>query len=158
MSAACSGGGRSFSGAARAALADVIDGAELQVAVDRTAQYARIASEKQSDRPGDGDTWSELSRTFCALAEVKAVLLGEDTTELIRDALACHPGYAGFRAPACLTLAESIEICGVDPSLRERSLQQAHKAALSILNPRFCVQTLSRVSALDREWWSLVEE
>ena len=151
---ACSGGGRAFSGALDATLKAVSDRDGFPGAFDNAVIAARNESQKQSGMRGDSDTWSELLRTFCALAEVKAVLFGEDAAELIEDARACHTGYAGFRAPACLTLAESVEICGVDPTWKDQALHEAYNAAQNILNPDFCLRTLSRVSALDREWWS----
>lgn len=153
VSAACSDGGRSFSGAVRTALADITGGVDLEVAVRRAVDDTRSDSKKQSGMRGDSDTWGELLRTFCALAEITALLLKEDATDLIRDALDCHPGYAGFRAPACLTLAESIDICGIDPSQKDEALEEARRAAQNILNPVFCSRTLSRVSALRWEWW-----
>ncbi len=153
ISAACSGGGRAFSGAVHAAFANVTDRTELRVAIEQAVDEARNVAQKQSREPGKSDTWSELLRTFCALAEVKAVLIGDDATDLIHDALACHSGYAGFRAPACLTLVESIDICGANSALKDQALDEARNAAQNVLNPAFCTRMLSRVSALHWEWW-----
>jgi hypothetical protein len=64
-------------------------------------------------------------------------------------------GFAGYSAPACLTLAEAIEIAQDDPypgALRD-ALDAALSAAHNVQDPLFCARITTRVHALRADWW-----
>jgi hypothetical protein len=101
-----------------------------------------------------GDSWGTHKRRLIALAEAysTAPVLGRDPTELIRRALRIPYGFAGYQAPACLTLAEAVEIIRPGESLWVReALDQALRAAHNVQDETFCARTTARVNAATSE-------
>jgi hypothetical protein len=111
-----------------------------------------------SSRRGEGDPWAHELRRLAALAEVYFRVLNRpaEANQLLNKALGLHFSYnfAGFRAPACLTLAESLRLCGRDePQMIKSAVQNALKAAHNIHDPEFCAQTTARINAMQARWW-----
>jgi hypothetical protein len=75
--------------------------------------------------------------------------------DLLSRAATLPFGFAGFQSPACLNLAEAIQVCrpnelaGIDDALRH-ALQAAH----NIQDESFCARQTARVNAMQRRWWS----
>jgi hypothetical protein len=62
--------------------------------------------------------------------------------------------FAGFRAPACLTVAEAMRVCGgTDPATTSYMVDQALAGAHNIQDAEFCAQTSARVNAMIERWW-----
>jgi hypothetical protein len=100
-----------------------------------------------------GDQWGHHVRRLAAHAEVAVVLDDRDAARALLDAAtAVPPGYAGYRAPAYLALADTCGILG-DPARRRAALDQALRAAHNIQEPAFCALTTARVTTLT-EWWA----
>jgi len=87
-----------------------------------------------------------------AIAEARHLLLDQSVTALVELARTLPPGYAGFQAPACLALAETLAIVGVPRATIDGVLHDARVAAQNVQDLVFCTRTLSRVDAL-RVWW-----
>jgi hypothetical protein len=100
-----------------------------------------------------GDPWADHKRSLCAWAEARSVLLHADVAKLLDAALQTAPGYAGFRAPASLTLAESLAICNRPRPDIDSVIAAAHASAQKIRDLVFCLRVLSRVTAL-ADWWA----
>lgn len=102
-----------------------------------------------------GDSWGSYNRRLAALAQVYH-LMNEptDTAKLLHLATTLHFGFAGFTAPARLTLAETIWACGNDKAAR-MLLDIAEASAHHVQEPSFCAQTTSRVNAMRERWWNL---
>ena len=77
---------------------------------------------------------------------------GSDS-KLLSLALALPFGFAGFNAPACLTLAEGIEIVTQDAEGANRALHSARASAHNIQDGTFCARTTARVNAMMERWW-----
>ena len=64
-------------------------------------------------------------------------------------------GFGGFQSPACLNLAEALQICtpgdawGITDALRH-----ALVAAENIRDESFCARQTARVTAMQRRWWA----
>lgn len=86
-----------------------------------------------------GDQWGHHLRRLVAHAEVAAVVLGDRAAaQALLDAARALPlGYAGYRAPAYLAMAETSAILG-DPQGRHDALEQALRSAHNIQEPAFC--------------------
>ena len=107
---------------------------------------------------GMADPWAHELRRLAALAEVYCRVLeqSDKANALLDEALDLYYtfNFAGFRAPACLTLAESLRLCGRnEPQRIERAVQAALKAAHNIQDPKFCAQTTARINAMQSRWW-----
>jgi hypothetical protein len=100
-----------------------------------------------------GDQWGHHVRRLAAHAEI-AVVLGDRTAAraMLDAARAVPSGYAGYRAPAQLALADACGILG-DPARRDAALDQALQSAHNIQEPTFCALTTARVSTLV-VWWA----
>jgi hypothetical protein len=110
-------------------------------------------------RPREADPWAHGLRRLAALAEVYSRVLDRPAKakQLLEEALKLHHNYnfSGFRAPACLTLAESLRVCGWDdPETIEGVLNSALAAAHNISDPEFCAEMTARVNAMLEYWWS----
>ena len=100
-----------------------------------------------------GDQWGHHLRRLVAHAEVAAVVLGDRAAaQALLDAARALPlGYAGYRAPAYLAMAETSAILG-DPQGRHDALEQALRSAHNIQEPAFCALMTARITTLT-EWW-----
>ena len=107
-----------------------------------------------SDR--EGDAWGEHKRRLGALSEASSrILKGDPTAEqLIGQAVQLPFGFAGFQAPACLTLAESISVARPgDTATIRQVLDQATAASHNVQDPLLCARVTARVNAMLRRWW-----
>lgn len=126
------------------------------------AQHRRRAQQEIADLAsaaigrGGGDTWGIHKRRAAALAEVTAQLPSgaADATALLSAALNLRYGFAGFSAPACLALAEAIEIAEHDHARVEDALAAASRSAHNIQDETFCARTTARINALRLRWWA----
>ena len=94
-----------------------------------------------------------------ASAQALGWLLGEDAlaSQVLHDALGlADSGFAGYQAPACLTLADAIQVCaGNAPAMLpdvEQALEWAQRAAHNVQDPSFCARMTARVAALRQNW------
>ena len=129
-------------------------GAEAELADER--YRARAVADGLSDGRGLGDSWGSHRRRFGVLAEGMAVVLDRqpDADALLTLARELPIGFAGFQAPACLTLAESHRICRPDDTASvDAMLDAALLAARNIQDERFCAKITARVNAMRRDWW-----
>jgi hypothetical protein len=97
-------------------------------------------------------------RRLAALGEAYSRLPGRqaDAAELLDRALNVPYGYAGFQAPACLTLAEALQMVDSTPSRHsqvESALDAAQRSAHNIQDATFCARTTARVNAMRQRWW-----
>ncbi len=105
---------------------------------------------------GKADTWGHHLRRLCGLAEVYALIFGdqEKADSLIDTARKVHFGFSGFWAPARLTLAETIQLCR--PGDVTAMLESVDAAAVSAHNTQdyvFCARVTARVNAMRERWW-----
>jgi hypothetical protein len=121
--------------------------------LDERVKTALAAADALRDEPGKTDLWSHQSRGFAALAEVTSLALGRSDIgeEMLSRALCVPGGFAGYQAPAAVTLAEAFSVCGLDPSAASPPpLDAATRAAHNIREPGFCARTTARVNAMRR--------
>ena len=123
---------------------------------DRHDTLARL--DALSPQRGEGDPWAFLMRRLAALAEVYARVLDRpaEVAEVLDRAAGMHHEYnfAGFRAPACLTVAEAMRVCGRDdPGAIALVIDQALAGAHNIQDAEFCAQMTARVNAMVERWW-----
>jgi len=127
----------------------------------RLARYVkRVGDEARQLSPtrGRSDTWGRYKRLLGGMAEAEALLgaqVGATSREWLLTALTLPYGYAGYQAPACLTLAEAIRICQPAEAQDwiQRSLTSAQQAAHNVQEGAFCARTTARVNALRTRWW-----
>jgi hypothetical protein len=100
------------------------------------------------------DGWAHLKRRLSVLAEIDARVFGGGAAGLIAaDAKKVESAFAGFHAPACLTLAESLRVIGAPWDKIEEVLVTARRSAHNIQDPVFCARTTARVNAMITRWW-----
>jgi hypothetical protein len=138
--------------AERARLGDTAarDGLARQTAEALAAANALTGKRWQSD------SWGHHRRRLAALAESEAVSLGgADAAAHLLDRAASLPfGFAGYQAPASLSLAEANRVCRPGETAAARSaLAAAREAAHNIQEPSLCVRTTARVNAMLEQWW-----
>jgi hypothetical protein len=105
---------------------------------------------------GESDPWGHHLRRLAVLAEIHAVVLGDRpaAAELFTRARALPFGFAGFRAPACIALAEAASICQPEnPGAVTDALDQALCAAHNVQDYVLCARATSRVNAVKLRWW-----
>jgi hypothetical protein len=111
----------------------------------------------QSLRPerNQADTWGHHCRRLALLAETYATALGDTpTAAILLQAAGLLPyGYAGFQAPASLTLAEATKVALGPEFVRDNALAQASGSALFVQEPPFAVVMTARVNAINKNWW-----
>jgi hypothetical protein len=103
------------------------------------------------------DSWGHHARRLAALAEVHANALGREAeaTDVLNQAITLPFGFAGYQAPASLTLAEANRICRPhDRSASMAAVEAARRAAHNIQEPGFCARTTARVNAMIERWWT----
>jgi hypothetical protein len=106
---------------------------------------------------GQADSWGFNKRRLAAFAQAAATVPGMEkiVSDLLSRAATLPYGFAGFQSPACLNLAESIQVCrpndlpGIAAALRH-ALQAAH----NIQDESFCARQTARVNAMQRRWWN----
>jgi hypothetical protein len=121
------------------------------------AAFRKEANKLASGRTR-GDTWGRYKRLFAALAQIQS-LVGADVRapgrDLLNEAVWMHYGFAGYQAPACLTLAEAVRVChpAEEGDWISRCLESAQQAAHNIQEGTFCARTTARVNAMCERWW-----
>lgn len=136
----------------RAAAGDLAARAEFERAVHGT----RDAATQLTNARWESDAWGNVCRRFASLAE-GAASLGDLAlaAALLDEAAALPVGFAGYQAPASLTLAEANLI--VRPGnlvARNAAVTQARSSAHNVQDPGFCARTTARVNAMRDTWWS----
>lgn len=133
------------------------DPAAVEEVVARRDAAVQLANAlPPSPTRGRGDIWGVHRRRLAALAEAFSRLPGGrlDATDLAGRALDVGRGFAGFTAPASLTLAETVSVASPDDSgSLERALTEAETAAHNIQDAIFCARMTSRVTAMRERWW-----
>jgi hypothetical protein len=101
-----------------------------------------------------GDSWGSYNRRLAALAQGYR-LLEEPAivAELLQLARDLHYGFAGFTAPARLTLAETIRACDRADWEASTMLNAAADSARHVQNDVLRAQTMARVEAMRERWW-----
>jgi hypothetical protein len=125
-----------------------------QASLDRRRNETLNRVKDLKDQRNESDTWGHHCRRLALLAEVHAVALRDThtATTLLQVASDLPYGYAGFQAPASLTLAEATH-AATGPGMVYRPLLQAMNSARSVQEPPFCVMMTARVNAMDKNWW-----
>lgn len=111
------------------------------------------------DRVGS-DIWGHHKRLMLAHAQALGWLLGHKALagQVLHEAQGlADSGFAGYQAPACWALAETISVCregedAGDPEI-EQALEWAQRAAHNVQDPTFCARMTARVNAMRRHWW-----
>ena len=124
---------------------------------------AGTASARPTPLEREGDVWAIHRRRLAALTEsaVRLDLGAAVTSDLVAAAMRIVGGYAGFTAPAYLTLSESASLAPPDDGHvdRVRWLQiYALRAAHNIRDPVFCARMTARVNAMRERWWPAPDE
>ncbi len=102
------------------------------------------------------DMLAAVKRQIGSLAEAATLLPdGAAWVERCLNAMDQMPGgFAGYQAPAWLTLADTARLCRPgDPALAQRALDKALHAAQNIQDEVFCVRMTARVNALRERLW-----
>jgi hypothetical protein len=125
--------------------------------IDAFASAAGEALAQLQQRRGANDSWSLHRRRLALLMEVETLIRGDAAaTEALWGAIRTHEqsgvldGFAGFRAPAELRLADALRLCGLGPSVVGQRLSMALRAAHHIQDYRFCARITARCNALIR--------
>lgn len=116
-----------------------------------------LVRELVATTPQERDPWALRKRRRQALAEALQLApdLQAEMTTLLTAAVQIDSGFAGFFAPALLTLAETIAICRPDDrAALDDCLSEALTAAHNVQEPTFCAVNTARVNALQRFWWA----
>jgi hypothetical protein len=120
----------------------------IQDAVRATGE---LASGRRSDPLSRSKRWLAATAEALHLLQRPA-----DCHSLIDRAFTIiTTGFAGYSAPACLTIAEAIEIVGHPaPGAVREALDSALSAAHNVQDPLFCARITSRVHAMRDLWWN----
>jgi hypothetical protein len=105
-----------------------------------------------------GDDWAGLKRRLMALAEALALLPDGPgmALALLRQAMYLPHGFAGYRAPACLTLVEANRICFPgDQQAVNAALRDALNAAHNIQDSTHCARITARCKAMSARRWGV---
>jgi hypothetical protein len=102
------------------------------------------------------DRWGVRKRRLGALADAIAYALHDHATaaQLVDQAAGLPFGFAGYHAPACLSLLESVQVAGANPGLIQDFITAARRSAHKVQDPTLCARTTARVNAADERWWS----
>jgi hypothetical protein len=131
-----------------------------QSLTDQAHQLMNEASRLKPGRDREGsDMWAFHKRLMIANAQALWWLLDEKplSDQVLEDTLSlADSGFAGYQAPACLALADAIQICEHGtPNMVvhiEQALQLAQTAAHNIQDPSFCARMTARVNSIRRDW------
>ena len=124
-------------------------------ALEHARQQLMLAAATLRPEEGQTDSWSYYQRRASALAEVFAVALGRRShaTDLLTLARELPKGFAGFRAPSALTLADVTRIVAPgDNAARDAALTSAAAASHRIQDYRFSLQMTATVNAMRFRW------
>ncbi len=117
----------------------------------------RLIRDTAALRPDEGrtDSWSHYHRRAAALGEICAIALDRraEAMDLLDLARRLPKGFAGFRALAALTLAESTRVVERDDrGARDAALTSATAAAHRIQDHQFCLQMTAMANAMRLRW------
>jgi hypothetical protein len=101
------------------------------------------------------DRWGHHARRLAAHTEVAHLVLGDTAraVDLLGRAMQVPFGYAGYRAPASIAVAEaSVVVSPADIGLRDAALDSALTSAHNIQEPAFCTLMTARVNTVI-DWW-----
>jgi len=168
LETALGGGSVQFGGAVRiAARAFAAQAGDAAAATALRDEAARLATETGTLKPGRdvSDIWGSHKRLLAAHAEALGWLVGDAAAAdaLVDEALSiADSGFAGYQAPACLTLAETVRVLreGEPPLPDARidaALHWAEQAAHNVQDSTFCARTTARVNAMRRHWWPQID-
>jgi hypothetical protein len=126
-------------------------------ALKRAAKLPKGSGTRSSGRRRAGDLWALHRRRLTAHAEACAHLADERPAAIamVMAANRIVGGFAGFTAPAHLTLAEAAAIVGAveEPTdAVRRGLDCARRAAHNIRDPVNCARVTARVAAMRTRW------
>jgi hypothetical protein len=118
-------------------------------------EQALIDADRLQQTRRQSDTWGRHKRVLAALASAYARLLGRETdaAALLNKALSLPYGFAGFQAPALLTLAEALRICMPNHGALPNVLKAALAASHNIQDATFCARVTACVNAMIGRWW-----
>ncbi len=118
-------------------------------------RQALMKTYSKEDIHGKPDRWSHNLRRLSALAVIDDLLLGNipNSNELFARAEGLPRGLAGFRSPACLTLAEELSLCKAEAGHVLLVVEDARSAAHNIQDATFCALSTARVNAMRKNWW-----
>jgi hypothetical protein len=164
LSAALGGGSVEFEEglpiAVTALRARVNDAAARTSLVEQAEALKNEAMHLKPGRDREGsDIWADHKRRMLASAQALGWLLGEHelARQVLHDAKGlADSGFAGYQAPACLALADAIQICAWNnpnmlPDIDE-ALEWAQRAAHNVQDPSFCARMTARVAAMRKNW------
>jgi hypothetical protein len=113
--------------------------------------------DKLQKRRNANDSWSRLRRTLTGLVEVYGLVRGQAaerdavwSTILQYEAESVLEGFAGFRAPAELRLADALRACGYDLATITARLDVAIRTSHHIQDYHFCARIAARARTLQR--------
>lgn len=124
------------------------------------ASALQNAESLQSTREAS-DRWGHHARRLAAHAEVASLVLGDPAgaVDLIDRAMRVPFGYAGYRAPASIAVAESLAVVApLDVARQEAALDSALTSAHNIQEPAFCALMTARVNTVIGWWRSPAKE
>jgi hypothetical protein len=109
------------------------------------------------DEPWKADSWGHHCRRLAAFAEALERLGQSARAAQLLDRAAGLPfGFAGYQAPASLTLAEAnLVVRPSEVTRRCEALAQAGRSAHNVQDPGFCARTTARYNALRDKWWNV---
>ncbi|MBL8472410.1 MAG: hypothetical protein KF778_03555 [Rhodocyclaceae bacterium] len=117
----------------------------------RALQYGRD--------PHASDVWGGHKRDMLAHAQALGWLLGMGALaeQLLAGAAAISDsGFAGYQAPACLALAETLFVCRGNAAAAATDIESAYAAAQhaahNVQDASFCARMTARVQAMRRYW------
>lgn len=130
--------------------------------LDRYAAETYAMADAMKPGPDDdsrySDTYGSIKRRLATFAQCFARLLGQpaDAAQFLDKAVTIGDlGFAGFQMPACLSLAESAEVCGFGTAgIPEKALSLAGTAAHNVQDETFCARSTARYNAMYRGWWN----
>ena len=131
--------------------------ADARAELDRTVRETRDAAARLHGTRWESDSWGNYGRRFSCLAEGTAVVLKDKSLAeaYLNEAATLPVGFAGYQAPASLTLAEANEIVRpADDASLSAALIQARSSAHNVQDPGFCARTTARVNAMRDRWWA----
>jgi hypothetical protein len=114
-----------------------------------------LASGRRSDPLSRSKRWLAVMIEALNFQERPA-----DCQALVERAMTIlRTGFAGYSAPACLTIAEATEIAqDPRPGVLREVLDSALSAAHNVQDPLFCSRITSRVHAVRELWWDAALE
>jgi hypothetical protein len=148
--------------ALRAVAGDVTSQHDFDLHAAETYAMADALRPGPDDDNRYSDTYGSIKRGLATFAQCFARVLGRpaDAAEFLNKAVTIGDlGFAGFQMPACLSLAESAEVCGPGlmgtPGIPQQALRLARTAAHNVQDETFCARSTARCNAMAHGWWNL---